>query len=103
MGPPSKMKVPSIRTMVDSSEDLSEKAMGEQSEESGLALGDSDKEKQKDDRDTLPSSRKQDYQQGGSPKSKRRGGKVLSVMSVIGEEAAGSESDDEGVQAGGLA
>ena len=77
--------------------------MGEQSEESGLALGDIDKEKQKDDRDTLPSSRKQGYQQGGSPKSKRRGGKVLSVMSVIGEEAAGSESDDEGVQAGGLA
>ena len=110
MGPPSKLKVPSIRTIVESSEDLlSEKAIGEQSEESGLALGDSDKDKQsdktkqKDERDTLPSSRKQEYQQGGSPKSKRRGRKVLSVMSVIGEEVAGSESDDKGMQAGGLA
>lgn len=98
------MKVPSIRTIVDSSEGpLGEKTMSKQSEESGLALGDSNKEKQKDDRETLPSSRRQEYQQDSSPKSKRRGRNVLSVMSVIGEEVAGSESDDEGVQAGGLA
>ena len=67
------MKVPSIRTIVDSSEGpLGEKTMSKQSEDSGLALGDSDKEKQKDDRETLPSSRRQEYQQGSSPKSKRR-------------------------------
>ncbi|KAL2049052.1 hypothetical protein ABVK25_010724 [Lepraria finkii] len=50
MGASSKMKVPSIRTIVDSSEGpLGEKTMSKQSEESGLALGDSDKEKQKDE------------------------------------------------------